>query len=389
IRGSYGESGALAGSPFQYLNSYTLYGNSSVLNGITTQGLYENAQPNPNITWERAKKTDIGLEASLWSGLLTIEADYFSEKRTDMLFAPLVTVPLEYGVGLSQINSGAISNHGVELTLGTSHRVSHDINLTFSANITFARNKLLQVYETKATYDNPNRRITGRPIGTQFGYEATGYYKEEDFNPDGSLKAGLPAQPWGQVHPGDLRYADLMGLDGKPDGKIDDMDQKPIGHPATPEILYGFSPGITYMGFDLTILFQGATSRDFYLSGQAAWPFVNSASAVIGTLDYWTPSHQNAANPRITTQPVQNNIQNSSWWIRNGSYLRMKTGELGYTLPASVMSRIKIQTARFYVSGQNLLTWSAIKNFDPEVSVNTGQYYPQQRVVSLGLNVTF
>ncbi len=389
IRGSYGESGALAGSPFQYLNSYTLYGNASVLNGVTTQGLYENAEPNVNITWERAKKTDIGIEATLWNSLLTIEADYFSEKRTDMLFAPTVTVPSEYGVGLSQINSGAISNHGIELTLGTSHRISHDMNVRLSANVTYARNKLIQVYETKATYNNPNRRITGRPLGTQFGYEALGYFKPEDFNADETLKPGIAAQPWGQIHPGDLRYADLMGPDGKPDGKIDDMDQKPIGHPATPEILYGFSPGISYKGFDLTLLFQGATSRDFYLSGQAAWPFVNSASAVISTLDYWTPTRQNATSPRVTTQPTQNNTQTSSWWIRDGSYLRLKTGELGYTLPADVMSSIKIQSARFYISGQNLLTWSAIKNYDPEVSVSTGQYYPQQRVVSIGLNVTF
>lgn len=395
IRGSYGESGALAGSPFQYLNSYTLYGNASVLNGITTQGLYENAEPNLNITWERAKKTDIGMEANLWNGLLTIEADYFSEKRTDMLFAPTVTVPSEYGVGLSQVNSGAISNHGIELMLGTFRRVSRDLNVSFSANVTYARNKLLQVYETKATFDNPNRRITGRPLGTQFGYEALGYFKPEDFNPDGTLKPGIAAQPWGQVHPGDLRYADLTGPDGKPDGKIDDMDQTRIGYPvipgnpAAPEILYGFTPGITYKGLDVTILFQGATHTDFYLSGQAAWPFVNSASAVIGTLDYWTPTRQDAANPRITTQPAQNNIQASSWWIRDASYLRLKTGEIGYTLPASIISRIKIQSARFYVSGQNLLTWSALKNFDPEVSVSTGQYYPQQRVVSIGLNVTF
>jgi hypothetical protein len=203
------------------------------------------------------------------------------------------------------------------------------------------------------------------------------------------LKPGIPTQPWGQVHPGDLKYADLTGPNGKPDGKVDDMDQKPIGKPAVPEVLYGFTPGISFKGFDLSLLFQGATSRDFYLSGQAVWPFVNSASAVITTLDYWTPTHQNAANPRITTQPTQNNTRTSSWWIRDGSYLRLKTGELGYTIPRSVMSRIKIQSIRFYLSGQNLLTWSAIKNFDPEVNVSTGQYYPQQKVVSLGLNVTF
>ena len=179
-----------------------------------------------------------------------------------------------------------------------------------------------------------------------------------------------------------------MGPDGKPDGKIDDMDQKPIGHPAVPEILYGFTPGVSFKGFDLSLLFQGATSRNFYLSGQAVWPFVNSASAPITTLDLDSYS-PDAASPRVTTQPTQNNTQTSSWWIRDGSYLRLKTGELGYTMPRSVMSSLKIQSIRFYLSGQNLLTWSAMKNFDPEVNVSTGQYYPQQKVVSFGLNVTF
>ena len=384
LRGSYGESGALAGRPFQYLSSYTLYGNAYVFNGASTQGLYESSEPNTNITWERAKKTDIGLEATLWNGLFTIEADYFFEIRNDMLFPPTVTVPIEYGIGLSQVNSGAMSNRGIEFALGSSHRFSNDLHVSLNTNLTFARNRLLEVFETDATYNNPNRRITGRPTGTQFGYKALGYFTPEDFDQDGTLKEGIPAQPWGPVHPGDLRYEDTDG-----DGKFTPDDQVVIGHPAIPEIIYGINPGITYKGFDLSLLFQGATNRDFYISGEAAWPFVNSASATVDNLDYWTPDNLDAINPRITAQPAPNNTQTSSWWVKNGSYLRLKTGELGYTLPTSLMSRIKMQSARVYLSGQNVLTWSPIKNFDPEISVSGGQYYPQQRVLSLGLNVTF
>ena len=387
IRGSYGESGALAGSPFQYLSSYTLYGNASVLNSTTTQGLQESLEANRNITWERAKKTDIGLEANLWNGLLTIEADYFYEKRTDMLFPPSVTVPLEYGVGLAQVNSGAMSNHGFEFTLGSLRHFSKNLTVSLNTNFTFARNKLLEVFETDATYKNPNRRVTGRPYGTQFGYQAIGYFTADDFNPDGTLKAGIATQSFSTtLYPGDIRYADVSGPDGKPDGQITPDDNVPIGHPATPEIIYGITPGIIYKGFDLSILFQGAASRDFYFN---VFPFDNSSSAPIGALDYWTPTHQNAANPRITTQPTSNNTQGSSWWIRNGSYVRLKTGELGYTLSPNLIRHIKIQSARFYLSGQNLVTWSTIKNFDPEISSNSGQYYPQQKVVSIGLNVTF
>jgi hypothetical protein len=143
---------------------------------------------------------------------------------------------------------------------------------------------------------------------------------------------------------------------------------------------------VSYKGFDLTLLFQGAAKRNFY---QSVYAFDNSSSATIDALDYWTPNNLNAEYPRITTQPTSNNTQGSSWWIRNGSYLRLKTGQLGYTLPASVIKNLHLQVIRFYVSGQNMLTFSHIKNFDPEISASNGQYYPQQKVVSVGLSVTF
>lgn len=381
VRGSWGESGALAGTPFQYLSSYALYGNSAVINGQGTQGLSESTQANPNITWERAKKTDVGLEGTLWNGGLTFETDYFYERRDNMLLAPNVTVPGEYGIGLSQVNAGSMSNHGFELTLGTTHRFSKDLSVSLSGNITYARNKLLQVFETPATYDNPNRRVTGRPLGTMFGFQAIGYFTAADFDASGNLKPGIATQPWGQVHPGDIRYKDVNG-----DGQIDNNDIVPIGNSVNPQIIYGISPSITYKGFDLSVLFQGAADRNFY---DAIYPFDNSSSATIDALNYWTPSNPNAPNPRITPQPAPNNTQTSSFWVRNGSYLRLKTANLGYTLPGSVIQQLHVQAVRVYVSGQNLVTWSPIKNFDPEISSTNGLYYPQIKVVTVGLNVTF
>jgi len=386
IRGSVGQSGALAGSAFQYLSSYNVFGNASVLNYTSTQGLMESSQANPNITWERAKKKDIGLDADLWDGLLTAEFDYFYEKRTDMLFAPTVTVPSEYGIGLSQVNSGEMSNHGFEVTLGTSHKFSNDLQAGLNVNYTFASNKLLQVFETAATYGNSNRRITGRPLNTQFGYKALGYYTSADFDANGNLLPGEPVQPWGTVHPGDIKYSDVSGPNGKPDGQITPDDIVPIGHPSTPEIIYGISPSISYKGFDLTLLFQGAGNRDFY---EGVYAFDNSSSATIDALDYWTPNNLKATYPRITTQPTTNNTQVSSWWIRNGSYFRLKTGQLAYTIPTSVMRNLHMHSVRIYLSGQNILTWSHIKNFDPEVSSSTGQYYPQQKVITVGLSANF
>lgn len=383
IRGSWGESGALPSSgPFQYLSTFGLYGNSAIIGGAATQGLSESTQANPYITWERAKKTDVGIEGTLWNGALTFEADYFYEIRNNMIVNPTVSVPAEYGIGLSQVNGGIMSNHGLELSLGTTHRFNKDLTVGINGNITYARNKQLQVFETSATYDNPNRRVTGRSLGTQFGFQAVGFFTPADFDASGNLKPGIASQPWGQVYPGDLRYKDVNG-----DGKIDNNDIVPIGNSANyPVVIYGITPSITYKGFDLSVLFQGATGRDFY---DGVYPFDNSSSATIGALDYWTPTNQNAANPRITTQPTANNTQVSSWWVRNGAYIRLKTANLGYTLPSSVLQHIHLQSVRFYVSGQNLLTWTGIKNFDPEVSQSNGQYYPQMKVVTVGLNVTF
>ena len=387
LRASYGESGALAGTPFQYLSSYTLYGNAAIINGAAVQGLYENAEPNTSITWEKAKKTDIGIEATLWGGLLTIEADYFREKRDNMLFAPNVVVPAEYGISLSQVNSGKMSNRGFELTLGSSYAISKDLRVGISGNITYSKNKLERVFETPSTYENPNRRRTGRPLNTQFGYKALGYFQvADDKDGDGIIEASeYPVtQPFGDLHPGDIKYEDVND-----DGIITPDDEVEIGKSAVPQFVYGFSPTVSYKGFDLILLFQGATGRNFYLTATAAWPFVNGASATTENLDYWTPDNTGAKNPRLTPTPTSNNTAYSSWWIRDASYLRLKTGELGYNLPYRIARKAGMQSARVFLSGQNLLTWSPIKNFDPEVSVTNGEYYPQQKVVTIGLNLNF
>lgn len=387
LRASYGESGALAGSPFQYLSSYTLSGNAAILNGQALQGLAENAEPNTSITWERAKKTNIGVDAVLWGGLLTVEADYFFEKRDNMLFAPDVVVPAEYGIGLAQVNSGSMSNKGFEITLGSSYKVSNDLQFGFTGNFTFVRNKLLRVFETAASYNNPGRRRTGRPLNTQFGYLALGYFQvSDDLNGNGIIDpAEYPvSQPFGVLHPGDLKYQDT-----NKDNIINQEDIVPIGKSAVPEIYYGFSPSVRYKGFDLSLLFQGATNRNFYMTATAAFPFENGASATKQQMDYWTPQNPDARSPRLTPTPAPNNTQVSSWWLLDASYLRLKTGELGYNFPLRILQKAKMQTARIYVSGQNLLTFSPIKNFDPEVGAQNGEYYPQQKVVTVGLNLTF
>ncbi|HEY4155002.1 MAG TPA: SusC/RagA family TonB-linked outer membrane protein, partial [Puia sp.] len=384
IRGSYGEVGALAGAPFQYLSTYSVYGPAYVLGGQAVQAASERAESNPNITWERAKKTDIGLDLSLWNGLLTLEADYFYEKRSNMLVSPNVIVPSEYGIGLSQVNGGIMENKGIDFSIGSAYSISKDFQISLQGNFTYARNTLLKVFETSATYDNPNRRITGKPLGTQFGFHAVGYFQEADFNPDGTLKSGIAVQPWGAVNPGDLRYEDINH-----DGQINNDDLTKIGNSPTPRIIYGISPSVRYKGLSLDLLFQGAADANLYMDRQMQWPFYNSMNAYVANFNSWTPDNPNAKYPRITNAPTTNNSQQSSWWMTNVSYLRLKSATLAYVIPSFIISRIKMQSVRVFLSGQNILTWTKLINYDPE---NAGAYtnlYPQQKVISAGLNISF
>ena len=384
IRGSYGEVGALAGAPFQYLSTFSAFGPAYVIGGQAVQAASERNENNPNITWERAKKSDLGFEATLWKGLLNIEADYFYEKRSNMLVNPDVIVPAEYGIGLSQVNAGIMKNQGIDLSLSSSYSISKDLRVSLSGNITYAKNSLLKVFETSTTYNNPNRRVTGKALGTQFGYHAMGFFQVADFDGAGALKGGIATQPWGAVQPGDIRYEDING-----DGKINDDDLTKIGDPVVPQLIYGISPSIRYKGFALDVFFQGAAKTNLYLDRQNAWAFHNGMSALVENMDYWTPGNPNALNPRITSGPTTNNTQTSSFWMKNGRYLRLKSATFSYIIPSSISRKIGSQNARVYVSGQNVFTWTKLKNFDPESTAPYSNLYPQQKVISVGINITF
>ena len=383
LRGSYGESGALAGSPFQFLSTYSVYGPAYVVGGNASQGISERSESNPNITWERAKKTNIGFDATLWKGLLSIEADYFYEKRSNMLVTPDVVVPLEYGIGLSQVNGGIMKNQGIEFSVNSSHSISNDLQISLGGNLTYAKNTLLQIFETATTYNNPNRRLTGKPLNTQFGYKSLGFFQVSDFDASGNLKEGIAIQPWGKVQPGDIRYEDLNG-----DGRINDDDLTKIGESLTPQIIYGIVPNISYKGFSLDLLFQGAAKASYFISGSTGWPFYNNRNAYVDNLDYWTPENPNAKNPRITSAPTTNNTQTSSFWMRPSDYLRLKSATLSYDFPVNIIRKLNIQKARIYVAAQNLITWSKISNYDPE-TLDGYTNYPQQKVTSIGINVSF
>lgn len=393
LRASYGESGNLAGGPFQYLSGYSIYSNAAFFNGAPSTGVAEANQGNSQITWEVAKKYDIGIETSLWSGRLTLEADYFYEKRSNMLSTPTVVVPGEYGIGLSEVNGGIMSNQGIEFSIGSEYQLSNGVKVSLTGNFTYAQNKLIQVFETDATYNNPNRRRTGRANGTQFGLQALGYFTPDDFNPDGSLKEDIANIPLAGVQPGDLKYKDLSGPEGVPDGVIDDNDETVIGRPnGTPQIIYGLTPAVSWKGVDLSLLFQGASQVSLPVGGSLVQPFDQEGSASeLSYNDHWTPTHTDALYPRVYASQPGYNTRFSSWWVRDASYLKLRSMEIGYTFPAAWVSRAGMQSLRIFTSGQNLFTWTPNMKemLDPEARSSNGQYYYQQRVLSFGLNVTF
>ena len=396
IRGSWGKAGNLAGTAFQYMNGYSLYGNVYAFgSGTLVQGSYVAQEANPNITWEISTKSDIGFEASFWNNLLRVEADYFFERRTGMLLAPAITVPQEYGINLSQENAGIMNNHGLEFVIGTQHKFKNGIQLGISGNFSYSKNSMEQIYETTETYNNPNRRRTSNPFGTQFGYHALGLFTSaDDKNSDGVIdtKDGYNVSQFGILHPGDIKYADISGPKGLPDGKIDANDENIIGKPVYPEITYGITPTLSWNGVDLSLFFQGAALSSLNTIGFQTVPFWsnNSNSAYEYYNNRWTADNQNAQYPRATQSPTANNTQTSDFWMKNTGYLRLKTIVLGYTLPSSFTQQLKIKKIRLYLSGQNVFTISKLDYMDPEIGYSGIETaYPTQKVFTVSLNATF
>lgn len=398
LRASWGKSGNLAGSAYQYLSGYTLSGNRYAFgSGKMVQGARVTQENNPNITWEISEKSDIGFEAGLWNSLLTIEFDFFFEKRSGMLLSPAITVPYEYGLSLAQENAGKMNNMGFEVQFGSRKQFQNGLNLNVGANLSLAKNKMIETFETAATYNNPNRRRTGRPLGTQFGYRALGFFStDEDLNGDGIINTDPNKGPvewgatqWGTLRPGDIKYEDISGPDGVPDGKIDSHDECVIGYPSYPLMTYGLNGSANWKGFDLSLFFQGSAMVSKSIQNFQTFPFFNNNS----NLDYeyynnrWTPENQNAKYPIAWPAPSSNMQQESTFWTRHMAYLRLKNVQFGYTLPRTVMNKLKIQSIRVYVAGQNVLTIQNLKFLDPETSNQTG--YPAMKTFNIGANVTF
>jgi TonB-linked SusC/RagA family outer membrane protein len=381
IRGSYGVMGNDLVSAFQYLTAYG-YGRNYVIGGTDVSGLQETNVPNPNITWETAKTWNIGLDATLWNGLLGIEFDYFKTRRSDILTKRSATIPTYTGLSLPDENIGIVDNKGFELVLTHANSIN-DFRYTVSGNVSFARNKVVYIDEQPAA--EPYQYATGRPMGASLLYNSLGIFKDQ---------AAVDAYPHlpGTV-PGDIIYEDANG-----DGEINSRDMVRQDLINIPEIVYGLNVYCAYRGFDLSLLFQGQENARQNFGGISGnWFPVMSYS--FGNFlawraeDRWSPSNTDASMPRASYalwNNSTNSVYNSTHWRVNAGFLRLKNVELGYQLPQKVCDRIRIQGLRLSVSAYNLfMIYDHMKDlgFDPETA--EFWYYQQQRTLNLGINLTY
>jgi hypothetical protein len=255
---------------------------------------------------------------------------------------------------------------------------------------------MIEVFQSDAQAANPNRNLIGKPFNTPFGFQALGLFTtSEDKNGDGVINAddGYNIEQFGDLHPGDIKYADLSGPDGVPDGKIDDNDQTKIGYPTNyPLLTYGFTPTASWKGLDISLFFQGAAMSTLNFYGFQTVPFENNGSNT--SYEYfdnrWTPTHQDAKYPRATPSPYANNNHASTFWYYNTGYLRLKTATIGYRLPKNITDKIGIEGARLYVTAQNVFTISKLKFVDPEISYSgREQSYPVMKTTTFGIDITF
>lgn len=405
LRGSYGLSGAdaVVGGVYTYLESYKKdydypFGESTSTAKIPAYFLEKIA--NENVKWEVEKKMNLGVDLRMFDNRLSLTYEYFYNKRSDILSKPQ-NIPLYAGYMdgvLPYMNVGRTENHGWDLEVTWRSKIGNDFSYFLRGVVSYAKNKIVDMGENPSPY--VLSMSTGRPIGTIFGYVADGFYNSQEEIDNG------PYDKLRTCKPGDLRYKDISGPSGIPDGVINEYDRVAIGN-SRPDRNYGLTIGFSYKGFDFSTLFQGATGASLNCQKVLTIGSTDGRPRPIH-LDRWTQydgegnlvtdpqqlieMNKNAKFP-ILSDKLGHNSATSTFWLRSADYLRWKNIEVGYTLPQKWTKKIMLNTVRFYGSAQNLITWSKLGDYevDPESSQlgNPLDTYPQQRVYNIGCQISF
>jgi TonB-linked SusC/RagA family outer membrane protein len=355
--------------------AFGTYGN---MGGTYLNGISISRYANDQITWETAYKLNLGVEVTLFESL-EIQADVFSEDRKNILM-DRSSIPSTMGLQAAvRANVGEATSRGIDMSANYKHSFNKDFWMTGMANFTYATSKF-KVYEEPDYSTTPWRNHVGTSLNQMWGYVA-----ERLFVDDNEVR-NSPTQS-GDVRGGDIKYKDING-----DGKIDDQDIVPIGYPTVPEIVYGFGLSCGWKSLDLSCFFQGLARESFYIDATATSPFVDGQNALIKAYadDHWSEDNRNlyALWPRLSPTVNQNNVVGSNWWMRDGSFLRLKSLEAGFTLPQKFVHKMKATNLRIYFNGTNLLTFSKFHLWDSEMGGN-GLAYPIQKVLNMGLQLSF
>ena len=376
--------------PYLYTLDYTPnigYNWGSNLSSGTIPGIHYTQMASPNVTWEVARKTDFGFDFVAFDNKFSLTMDYFHEKRTGIfiqrMFLPDITGLESY----PWANVGAVKSKGFDGNFQYKDHIG-EINWTVRGNITYSKNTILERDEENNVYAYQYGK--GYRVNQQRGLIALGLFRDYD-----DIR-NSPKQSWGTVQPGDIKYKDVNG-----DGIVDDGDRVAIGATDTPSLIYGLGASVSWRGFDFNLHFQGAGKYTFLINSGAVNAFRDGrwgnilqgitdnrwiSSDISGTKETENP---NAPYPRLSYGYNLNNQQSSSFWLRNGRFLRLKNLDIGYTLPKPMVNTIHLESVRIYISGQNLITWSPFKLWDPELdSRQRGQIYPITRSFTAGIQIS-
>lgn len=378
LRASYGKLGNDNVGQFQYYDNYS-FNNRYVIGGDVATGIDLTKLGNPNITWEEATKTDIGINAAFLKNF-SLELIYFEQKRSNILTTRNASIPGTSGIVnpfdaeslVPSENIGKVNNKGFETTL--SYNRSGDFSYGISGNLTFAKSELIFKDEAPGVLDY--QQETGRPLNTYLLYNVIGIFRTQEDLDNYPHVVG--------AKPGDLIYEDYDG-----DGEITADDQTRTEYGNIPQLTYGLSLNAAWRNFDISALFAGQSRVSQYVLAE---------SGTVGNFysswadNRWSPSNPNGSFPRVderASSSVSGGLYRNNFWLNDASFLRLKNVQIGYNLPTDLLSRVNIAGVRIYASAFNLLTFTKVEDYDPEGSSESGQFYPQQKIINLGVNIKF
>lgn len=375
-----------ANDRFFYLSNVNLQGGNAGNFGTnftySTPTVNTSRYANPNITWELSKQTNIGMDLTLFNDL-NVTVDAYQQHRSNILMVRS-TIPSSMGLQANgSANTGKADSKGIDIALDYHKTFNNSLWIQTRGTLTYAVSKVLANEEPQYPANDRNLSQIGNSVNQIYGLVAERLFIDQ-------AETNNSPQQFGKAMAGDIKYRDING-----DGKITTADYVPIGYPYTPEIIYGFGFSVGYKNFDISAFFQGSARSSFLINSANITPFYLNGGNQNGLLqvianDHWSEDNRNsyAFWPRLNSTISTNNSQPSTWWLEDGSFLRLKSAEIGYNVPVAFLKKMGLRSGRIYVNGTNLLTWSVFKLWDPEMGAS-GLGYPIQKVFNVGMSVGF